>query len=429
MLHFNEPYSYYGLGVSLVLLPFVGLGHVTSGNSAALLSLFEPLVTAATVATLWLLLRELGASRRRSLWIAWLFAFGTLAWHYAGVLFSEPLVALCLTTTVLGLLRFRRSGQSSSLLVAGSAVGIALMARVDSAPLIFLPVSLYLLALIIRRERRLVAPSGRPRAWLRIGKPMTVFCAPVMLGGAVDIWYDWVRYGRPLQTGYAADGLGFTYPWIKGIYGLLLSPGVGLFVFVPVLAMALFGLPDFRKRWPLESALLAAIIGLRVVFYAGWYGWDGGVSWGPRYLVPILPLAMVGLAFLSVTGWRRVGLWATGGLSIGIQVLGQLVWFISWFGPTATALAPRLDLPRCGACGPSSVLAVQRLKELIDFDWHYSPLVGQLRLLLEGGAHPAWAPVAWLVPVLLVGIAACGWYQWRLAAPKGPRAIRIPEAA
>jgi hypothetical protein len=51
----------------------------------------------------------------------------------------------------------------------------------------------------------------------------------------------------------------------------------------------------------------------------------------------------------------------------------------------------------------------------MDFDWHYSPLLGQLRLLLEGGAHPAWTPLAWLMPMLLLGLVACGWYQWRLA--------------
>jgi hypothetical protein len=423
MLHFNEPYANYGLGVSLLLAPFVALGHTLFASSTALLSLFQPLVTAATVVTLWLLLREFGASRRRALWIAWLFAFGTLAWHYAGVLFSEPLVGLCLTMAMLGVLRFRRSGHLSDALLAGTGCGVALVARVDSVPLILLPVSLYLTALIVRRER--TSSRGMPLDWRRLFAPLAAFGVPVTLCVAIDLSYDWVRYGSPFHAGYAADGVAFTYPLLKGIYGLLLSPGVGLFVFVPVLTMAAIGFWDLRKRWPLEAAVVAAVIGLRVLFYAGWFAWDGGVTWGPRYLIPILPVFMIGLAFFRVTGWRSVGLWITGGLSVGIQLLGQMVWFITWFGSAATALAPRLGLPACGTCGASSIVGVQRLKETMDFDWHYSPLVGQLHVLLEGGAHPAWAPFAWLAPVLLLGVVACGWYQWRLAGPDGPRAIRI----
>jgi hypothetical protein len=416
MLHFNEPYAYFGLGVSLLLIPLVAIGQGLFGSSTALVTLFEPLLTAATVVALWLLLRELHVGRRRALWVVWLYAFGTLAWHYAGVLFIEPLVALCLTVAMLALLRFRRAGQRSALILAGSAVGMAVVARVDSALLIALPVSLYALVLVVQRRRTGGILGTQASRWRRGGLLIALFGAPVGLAGAIDLWYDWLRYGTPFKTGYAAyDGLGFTFPLIKGIYGLLLSPGVGLFVFVPVLVMAVVGFSNFWRRWPLEVGLVTAVVGLRVVFYAGWWSWDGGVSWGPRFLIPILPLMMIGLGFLSLSGWRRVGLWITASLSVGVQLLGQLVWFGIWFDAAATALAPRVDLPACGGCGASSMLGVQRLKAIMDFDWHYSPLLGQLRLLLEGGAHPAWTPLAWLMPILLLGLVACGWYQWRLA--------------
>jgi hypothetical protein len=171
------------------------------------------------------------------------------------------------------------------------------------------------------------------------------------------------------------------------------------------------------------------LVALRVLFFARWWSWDGGVSWGPRFLVPIVPLMMIGLGFLPVRGWRRIGLWITGSLSVAIQLLGQLVWFIAWFGPTATALAPRANLPACGSCGVNAMLGVQRLKEIMDFDWNYSPLVGQLRLLVHGAAHPAWAPIAWLTPALLLGIVACGWYQWRLAGRDDADPVGMPRAA
>jgi hypothetical protein len=415
MFHMSEPYSFFGLGVSLLLIPFVAIGHALFGSSTILLSLFQPLITAATVAALWLLLRELGVGRRRALWIAWLYGFGTLAWHYAGVLFSEPLVALCLTIAMLASMRFGWSGRPLSLLLAGSVVGMAVIARVDSALLIALPIACYVLVRIIQRQRRESATSAKPASWSRAMLQLAAFGGPVMLGGAVDIWYDWVRYGKPLQLSYASEGLGFTFPLLKGIYGLLLSPGVGVFVFMPVLVFALLGFMSFRRRWPLECALVIAVVGGRVLFYASWSLWDGGASWGPRFLVPVLPMMMIGLGFLAVNEWRRVGLWVAACLSVGIELLGQLVWFGTWFAATAAVLAPRVDLPACGTCGVRSLLGVERLKLLMDFDWRYSPLVGQLRLLLEGAAHPAWAPIGWLMPILVLGMVGCGWYQWRLA--------------
>ena len=429
MLHFNEPYSNYGLGLSLLIAPMVALGHLVAGSSTALLSLFQPLVTAATVATLWLLLREFGIGGRRALWIAWLFAFGTLAWHYAGVLFSEPLITLCVTVALLGLLRFRRTARLSDALLAGAATGIAVVTRVDSVLLVLLPVAAYFLAVVARPERQRAPEGAMPSDWPRVAMRVVVFVLPIVIGSAIDLWYNWARYGSPLHAGYSAEGVAFSYPLLKGLYGLLLSPGAGLLVFVPVLVMALIGFPGLSRRWPMEAALVAAIIAVRVVFYAGWFAWDGGVTWGPRYLIPVVPLLMVGLGFLPMRGWRALLTWITGAASVGIQLLGQMVWFITWFGSATAELAPRTGLPQCGTCGSSTIVALERLKEIMDFDWHYSPLIGQLRLLLEGAAHPAWAPIAWLVPFLVLGIAACGWYQWRLAGSEGPSPVRISEAA
>src|SRR5690348_3549566 len=43
MLHFNEPYAYFGLGLSLLLIPFVVVGQGLFGSSTLLVTLFEPL--------------------------------------------------------------------------------------------------------------------------------------------------------------------------------------------------------------------------------------------------------------------------------------------------------------------------------------------------------------------------------------------------
>jgi len=141
--HFAQPYSPYGIGTSLLLLPLVAVGQWVLHDPRALVIIFLPAITAFTVLALNSLLRELGVSWTRAAMVSFLYAFGTLAWHYTGVLFSEPVLALCLTTAVLWSLRFRRSNQSRWLIAAGGAAGLALLTREDSTFLVIPGIALY----------------------------------------------------------------------------------------------------------------------------------------------------------------------------------------------------------------------------------------------------------------------------------------------
>jgi hypothetical protein len=78
---------------------------------------------------------------------------------------------------------------------------------------------------------------------------------------------------------------------------LLFSPERGLFVFSPILLVALTALPRLREkltprqRWSLMLTPLALIAA-----FAGYPNWHGGWTVGARYLVPAMPF----LAFLLV---------------------------------------------------------------------------------------------------------------------------------
>src|SRR5260370_29113876 len=129
-----------------------------------LITTFEPIVTALTVVALLSLLVELGVSHRRAFVVALLYAFGSLAWAYSGVLYSEPLVGLC---TVAGVLFVRRSertpppypppqareGKLLWLLAAGGAAALALFARWDSALLVIVPLTGYVAYGLLKRIR------------------------------------------------------------------------------------------------------------------------------------------------------------------------------------------------------------------------------------------------------------------------------------
>ena len=61
-----------------------------------------------------------------------------------------------------------------------------------------------------------------------------------------------------------------------------------------------------RKQHSREAFLIAAVSIGSLLFIAGFYAWHGGWTFGPRYLVPILPFLAFPIAFLR---WRPYIFW------------------------------------------------------------------------------------------------------------------------
>ena len=315
LMHLNEPYATYGPAVSVLLMPLVAAGQLLFHDGGRLTSLYQPAVTAATVVVVALVAREIGCSWRTSLGLALLYGFGTLAWDYSNILFSEPLIALATVVAFLGLLRFRNDGSRRWLAAAGGAVALAVLGRTDSLAVVMLPFSGFAFVAVVR-----ASPSWPVRV-----RALAAYGLPVAAAILLVLGYDGVRYGGALRTGYLASGVGFTFPFVRGFLGLLVSPAAGIFVFMPVLAMAVAGFPGFVRRHRAAAILVACLVGARLLFYASWWGWDGGDSWGPRFLVPVLPVLVLPLAFVSRRVPLRVAISALAAMSIAIELLGQLV--------------------------------------------------------------------------------------------------------
>jgi hypothetical protein len=79
-------------------------------------------------------------------------------------------------------------------------------------------------------------------------------------------------------------------PLVEGLWGTLLSPSRGLFVYSPVLLFSLGGLVWVALRGPLLLRALTAGVVIVVPIVAKWYQWWGGDSWGPRLLADTAPL-------------------------------------------------------------------------------------------------------------------------------------------
>jgi hypothetical protein len=446
VLHLNQPYSYYGLAVSLLLIPFFLLGQALFGDGTVLITTFDPMVTALTVVLLLSLLVELGISWRRAFVVGLLYGFGSLAWAYSGVLYSEPLVGLCTVAGLLYVRRYEREKRWSLLLTAGSVAALGLLARWDSALLVVAPVTAYVGYAILRPPPRTPqtlashvprgsrGPAGPPspvdgggtfesvaRSTRSKFASLALFAAPIAFVTAINLGYDLFRYGRSLASPYLGT-FQFSTPLPVGVFGLLFSPGAGLIVYVPLVLLGCFGARALFQRWPRLTLLIAGMVAVRLAFYGMWFGWDGGITFGPRFLVPILPLLFVPIGFAlqppTLTLPRKGGgkilalAIALSSLSVGVELVNQLVPYGQYY----VSVAAGLDAAARHAC-PGCPLwqLVQLTTGQLDYAWQYLPLHGQLRMLLAGDIDPIWRHIAIAVPFLLAPLALIGYLLYRLA--------------
>jgi hypothetical protein len=123
----------------------------------------------------------------------------------------------------------------------------------------------------------------------------------------VLVWTAWYSLRRDGTLVPAVYGGSFTTPIGTGLYGLVLSPGKGLFAYNPFLLLAIPGAVALWRRDRAATALLVGLMVARTLLYARWSDWPGGIAWGPRFLMPAVgPLAL--LAVYGVSRIPRLGL-------------------------------------------------------------------------------------------------------------------------
>jgi hypothetical protein len=280
-------------------------------------ALINPVVVAAIAVVVWFLARARGAGPRLSAAVAIGAVVATPLLPYTATSFVEPATALGVALALLGIQLAAHRPTLGGALV-GVGIGLATLMRFDSLALVAPVVGIALL----------VAARARLRAAVACGAA----AAPAL---AVVAAYNVLRYGSPLQTQYQnfPSDQAWSHPILSGVYGLVASPGRGLLIYAPAtLLLVLFWRPVWRRS-PALALACAALFADRVLVYAAWHGWHGGVNWGPRFLVPALPaLAPFLLEALrwAATTLRRAGVARTAavavlgliGVSIGVQVVG-----------------------------------------------------------------------------------------------------------
>ncbi len=376
----NLPYSIWGIGMSLLMaVPYFVAEHLHLDQAASVMTV-NALVVASIALVIYRLGLALGAPAGQSLAAAAITAFGTLLFAYVATGFSEPSVALGIALGLLGM-------QTRRPVLVGAGAGLALVMRIDSA-LLVVPILAVGVWIVCGRT---------PGAGLR-------FCVGLLPAILVVGAYDTVRFGAPWRVGYAFAT--FNHPLLAGLYGLLASPAAGLFLYVPLLPLALIGIWLTLHRLPVLGATALAILLIRIPFYATWFAWQAYYVWGPRFLVPAMPVLALGLLeiFRRWSG-MRLGIKAAVVTVVAVSCAVQLVGAgVEYEHARMFAALQRAHAAPQGAAfiKDEATPGTEAIYDSVDFDWSLWPIPNEASDLVLG----RYLTSHWLSPMRNLGAVA-----------------------
>jgi len=311
----GKRYSKYGIGLPMLLVPSVfagkGLAFLTGAAETLaipfMVSFYNVVFGAGTCVIVFYAVRMFRGSDRRALAAALMLGAGTLCWRYSVWDFSEMAQAFFLMLSVYCLLR----GTGSGLVTASLSFGFLVLLK--AVYLVYVPV--FLAYIIFSQKRGKESPV----------KNAAIFSSGILVALGILFALNYARFGNVLEFGYGEEAKRFAAAgaW-RHAAALLFSLNKGLFVYSPVLLLGLLGYPVFFRKRPKEAVFFAALIVVNLAVSSMWHSWVGGWSWGPRFLVPVIPLWLIPCCFLPGLKGRMI-LRTAAAVLILISLLIQVV--------------------------------------------------------------------------------------------------------
>jgi len=332
----GQRYGRYGIGLSLLQMPLVLLGEGAdalfprgfawlAGRGVSIYypenftiyaaSLVGPLCGALAAATLWSLAAALGHPRYVVALLTGLLVVATQTWPASRDGFPHVVVLLLVLVAARAAITWSRPVWSAA--AVGGALGMMLLVRPFDAVVTAPVVLAWLLAFRARGD----LAAGV------LGRNVVALALPLALAAALVAWHNHLRFGGALLFDEPGTQV-FNTPFATGAHGLLLSSGRGLLVYSPPLLAGLCGLPLLARRRPADAALLAGLALALLAGYATYAHWDGGICWGGRYLVPLIPLLLLPAGELLARRGPAMALTLCLGIAgVLVQIAGTAVDF------------------------------------------------------------------------------------------------------
>ena len=446
----GQLYSWYGIGQSLLMLPAdligTGISHLPIfadyGDDPAVRSIVVSYTTSILINVLTALIAlrllvQLRFTREQAVAGVLALMFCTTHLHYTQNMMENNYIMLLTLVGFSFQYEWLRTGSRRALIIGSGALGLNLLTRLTTG-LDLIAAGIFLLAVSWFDGVRARALWQRLIAYLRIAAPVYAFFL------LVDRLYQFYRFGsftntyvslfakeQRLQDPTLPANFPWTTPFHEGFLGALFKPEKSIFLFDPLLVLAIFLLAVLWKRLSPEVhayavASFVLLLGY-ISFYARYTDWAGDFAWGDRYVSTSVELAaLLAVPLLlryraQLSGWIWRGGLVVIVLSLIIQVASLTFWLpleiyqMESFGHPTFVIALRFKnivafaLGKMDAWGLNTEEMTQDSWDYVHITtWNFLPF-----LLRRVGAAPTWvvqtAFAVWVVALgFLVGVL------WRL---------------
>jgi hypothetical protein len=376
--------SWYGIGQSLLMLPQDILGTTLDNlpifahyknTDPTVRNIFvsfttNTLVTVLTALICFRLLRQFAFTVNQSVAGVLALLLATTHLHYTQNMMENNYIFLLTATGFSFEYEWLSTASRRALLIGTSAFGLNLLTRLTTGLDLLAGVAFVLLVLAFDRALR---PSffARCRAYAAVGMP--VFC----FFGLLDRLYQFYRFGSFTNTYVSIvtkEALArhpdwprtypFSGPFHEGFFGALFAPEKSIFLFDPLLILAiLIALIAWKRFSPAVRAYTIAVFLMLlayICFYARYFAWAGDDAWGDRYVSTSVEFA----AFLAIPLLLRhraaLGkpVWIAGMTLLTASIVIQLASLMFWLP---------LEIYQMEEFGHPTFVIALRMKNIIAF--------------------------------------------------------------
>jgi hypothetical protein len=330
-----EPvYTVRSLLLSAIAVPFYYAAMIFSIDPLVIIGIFvNSLFIALTSVIIFCFSLEIHRSKKIAFILSVIFGVCSFVLPYHTSFWTQPLQALTLISSAFFI--YRSLHDSSSFLchytkdrknkdgiyfagLGGLFLGLSVFAHPTS--IVLIPGFVAYSILSMRRNRKILLSF------------LVILGVTLSFAG----FLNYVRFGSFTEFGYGYFGSLASHDGWKGLVGLLISPGAGLFIYFPIAIL----LPWAAKYMYKENKGLFLLS--TYVIVVSWldvgtlsFGFEPfawwGLGWGPRYLIPILPFITIVIGNL-LTNLRKklfvkISVIALSVAGFYISLIGTLVWW------------------------------------------------------------------------------------------------------
>jgi hypothetical protein len=311
--------NFYTVGPAILWFPFVAAAHLAVlgadrlGFAVASDGHSWPYIFALSVATNFYGFLAIFISFHwarkfvAEIWAFWAalgvwFASSLPVYMYLEPSWSHTHSAFCVALFLWYWHRTRVARTRNQWLVLGLLAGLMVDVYLANAIFVLAPASDCLLAYWHAWQKR----RENPGLWWNNLRLHLLFSASAVIGFSPMLISRQIVYGNPLALGMYAD---VAWNWRSPAFrAVLFSANHGLFVWTPILLLAVLGLLALYR----QDRQLGAVCMLTSVLFYGLISvypwWDGRLAFGNRFFVSLTPVFVLGLA--SVFSWS-VRLWGS----------------------------------------------------------------------------------------------------------------------